>query len=217
MFGKKAKFKSYDVLNYHVSPMILLRGERIHLRPLEPSDLKEFFRWINDAEAAGEFDVFGITSWADLEKWTREPSGPYEFSALVIERNSTKDKVGVAVRYISHPVMCHMEVGFQIWDKNERNKGYATEAARLLVDYLFTTRDLTRVQATTHVLNKPAQRVLEKCGFAREGRLKSALFTNGEHHDAYVYGITRRKWKLLRNNGNHLNSESPSTIISPMM
>jgi len=197
--------------------MILLRGERIHLRPLEPTDLKDFFRWINDSEAAGEFDVFGITTWADIEKWIKEESGPYEFSALAIEKNDTKSKIGAVVRYISHPVMCHVEIGFQIWNQNERNKGYATEAAGLLVDYLFATRDITRVQATTHVLNKPAQRVLEKCGFAKEGRLRSALFTNGEHHDAYVYGITRRKWKLLKNNGNHLNSEPLNTIISPMM
>ena len=77
----------------------------------------------------------------------------------------------------------------------ERNKGYATEAVKLLVDYLFSTHNIARIQATTHVMNKPAQRVLEKCGFAKEGKLRKALFTGGKFADVFIYGITREKWK----------------------
>jgi RimJ/RimL family protein N-acetyltransferase len=192
--------------------MLLLKGERIRLRPPEPSDIRDFFRWVNDPEASGEFDVFGITNWTEIERWLKEPSEPYEFSALVIEKREEKTKIGVAIRYVSHPIMRHVEIGFQIWDPNERNKGYATEAVRLLIDYLFSTNNIERVQATTHFLNKPAQRVLEKCGFIREGRLRKALFTNGEPHDAFVYGITRKKWRTLRNNGHGLTVINRSLI-----
>lgn len=186
--------------------MTLLKGERVHLRPPQPGDVGDFFHWLNNPEASGEFDVFGITSWSDVEKWLRQPYGPHDFASLVIEKNRGESKVGLVVRYLSHPIMCHVEIGFQIWDPKERNRGYATEAVKLFTDYLFSTKTITRIQATTHVLNKPAQRVLEKCGFIKEGRLRSALFTNGEAHDAYVYGLVRRRWKLLRNNGNHLSA-----------
>jgi RimJ/RimL family protein N-acetyltransferase len=174
----------------------------------------DFFRWMNDPEASGEFDIFGITSWSDVEKWLKQPSGPHNFGTLVIERNPGKCRIGIVVRYLSHPIMCHVEVGFQIWDKNERNKGYATEALRLFVDYLFSTKNISRIQATTHVQNKPAQRVLEKCSFAKEGRLRSALFTNGELSDAYIYGLTRRMWKIQRNNGHHANGEPAKPSVS---
>ena len=193
---------------------VLLKGERLRLRPPEPGDMGDFFRWINDPEASGEFDVFGITSWADVEKWLKQPSGPHDFGTLVIEKNTGKYKIGLVVRYLSHPIMCHVEVGFQIWDKKERNKGYATEAVQLFVNYLFSTKNISRIQATTHVLNRPAQRVLEKCGFAKEGRLKSALFTNGELNDAYIYGLTRRRWKTQRNNGHETNGELAKTEIA---
>jgi RimJ/RimL family protein N-acetyltransferase len=181
--------------------MALLRGERVRIRPPEPGDVKDFFRCVNDPEASGEFDVFGITSWTEIERWLKEPTEPYEFGALAIERKEDHAKIGIVVRYISHPIMGHVEIGFQIWDPKDRNKGYGTEAVGLLVDYLFSTRNIERVQATTHIMNKPAQRVLEKCGFTREGRLRSALFTSGKPHDAYIYGITRRKWKMLKHNG----------------
>lgn len=195
--------------------MVLLRGERVSLRPPEPSDVRDFFHWVNDPEASGEFDVFGITSWTEIERWLKEPTEPYEFGVLVIEKREDRSKLGVIVRYLSHPIMCHVEIGFQIWDAKERNKGYATEATRLLIDYLFSTKNIERVQATTHILNKSAQRVLEKCGFTREGRLRSALFTSGEANDAYIYGITRKKWKLAKHNGHHLpeNEECQSHLL----
>lgn len=196
--------------------MVLLKGERIHLRPPEPSDMADFFHWVNDPEASGEFDVFGISSWVDIEKWLRQPAGPHDFFTMVIEGNESKTKIGLVVRYLAHPIMCHVEIGFQIWDKRERNKGYATEATKLFMDYLFSTKNISRIQATTHTQNRPAQRVLEKCGFSREGRLRNALFINGEASDVYVYGITRRKWKTVRNNGHSMTSQPQETITQPI-
>jgi RimJ/RimL family protein N-acetyltransferase len=175
--------------------MVLLKGERVYLRPLETDDMKDFFHWINNPEAVGEFDTFGITEWSEVEKIFKEPKGANEFTILIIEKNKEKSKVGLAVHYLSHPIMRNIEIGFQIWDPKERNKGYATEAVKLLVEYLFLTKNIQRVQATTHVLNKPAQHVLEKCGFVKEGQLREALFTNGEFHDVYIYGLTRKEWR----------------------
>ncbi|MBS7620750.1 GNAT family N-acetyltransferase [Candidatus Bathyarchaeota archaeon] len=63
------------------------------------------------------------------------------------------------------------------------------------MDYLFATNNIERIQATTHVLNKPAQKVLEKCGFKGEGRLRKALFTGGKFAVVFIYAITRKKWK----------------------
>ena len=196
--------------------MVLLRGERIHLRPPEPADMGDFFRWVNDPEASGEFDIFGITSWVDIEKWLKQPAGPHDFVTMVIEKNNSRTKIGLMVRYLAHPILCYVEIGFQIWDKRERNKGYATEATQLCIDYLFSTKNISRVQATTHIQNIPAQRVLEKSGFSKEGRLRNALFTNGETSDVYVYGITREKWKLLRNNGHYFDTQPQEALNQPL-
>jgi hypothetical protein len=47
--------------------------------------------------------------------------------------------------------------------------GYATEAARALLQWAFDTLDLNRVQAETDTRNVASARVLEKLGFIREG------------------------------------------------
>jgi [ribosomal protein S5]-alanine N-acetyltransferase len=50
--------------------------------------------------------------------------------------------------------------------------GYATEAARVLLQWAFGTLDLNRVQAQTDTRNVASARVLEKLGFVREGMLR---------------------------------------------
>ncbi|MDQ2079057.1 GNAT family N-acetyltransferase [Xanthobacteraceae bacterium Astr-EGSB] len=48
-------------------------------------------------------------------------------------------------------------------------KGYATEAARALIDHAFGDLDFTALQAGARVTNPASRRVLEKCGFQWTG------------------------------------------------
>jgi aminoglycoside 6'-N-acetyltransferase len=87
-----------------------------------------------------------------------------------------------------------MEIGYDIIS-NERGKGYGTEAAQLIVDYLFLSKDIGRIQAITDVRNKPSQRVLEKTGFKREGTIRKSGFVRGAWTNAYLYSIIREEWR----------------------
>ena len=174
--------------------MVLLEGEKVSLRPLEPDDKHDIFKATNDPIAAGEFDVFQLTSWAEVEKWFKEEKDPHEFTTLIIEKNQDKSKIGIVVHYLVHPTLRNIEVGFQIWSENDRNKGYATEAVKLIVDYLFSTRFIERIQATTSTENKSTQRVLENCGFLKEGMMRASLFAMGRFHDTIIYSILREEW-----------------------
>ena len=87
-----------------------------------------------------------------------------------------------------------MEIGYDIIP-GERGKGYGTEAIRIIVDHLFLTKDIVRIQAVTNVGNKPSQRVLEKAGFTKEGTLRKVGYIRGDWTDAYVYSILREEWK----------------------
>jgi [ribosomal protein S5]-alanine N-acetyltransferase len=73
--------------------------------------------------------------------------------------------------------------------------GYATEAARALLQWAFATLDLNRVQAEVDTRNVASARVLEKLGFVREGTLREDCVVNGEVSDSWVYGLLRREWR----------------------
>jgi RimJ/RimL family protein N-acetyltransferase len=73
--------------------------------------------------------------------------------------------------------------------------GYATEAARALLQWAFDTLDLNRVQAQTDTRNLASARVLEKLGFVREGTLREDCVVNGDVSDSWVFGLLRREWR----------------------
>jgi RimJ/RimL family protein N-acetyltransferase len=72
--------------------------------------------------------------------------------------------------------------------------GYCTEAVRMIVDYLFLSKSIVRVQADTETTNIASQKVLEKAGFTKEGLLRKYYFSNGEWQDIFLFSILREEW-----------------------
>lgn len=72
-----------------------------------------------------------------------------------------------------------------------RGHGLGTAAHRLLVDHLFATTELDRIEAVTDVDNAAEQRALHKAGFTHEGVLRGAQLRGGQRRDVAVYGLLR--------------------------
>lgn len=81
------------------------------------------------------------------------------------------------------------------FDDGAWGHGYATEAARGLLQWGFETLDLNRVQSEVDTRNPASARVLEKLGFVLEGTLREDCVVNGEVSDSWVYGLLRREWQ----------------------
>jgi RimJ/RimL family protein N-acetyltransferase len=85
------------------------------------------------------------------------------------------------------------EFGFFIHRAHWRN-GYATEAARAIVDWAMSVPTIWRVWATCDVENTGSARVLEKAGLAREGTLRRWIVRpnlSSEPRDAHIYSRVR--------------------------
>lgn len=76
----------------------------------------------------------------------------------------------------------------------EWGHGYATEAARALVDFGFRELGLHRVWADCDPANTASWRVLEKLGMRREGHLRENARIKGEWVDSLIYAILAREW-----------------------
>ncbi|MCA2218915.1 GNAT family N-acetyltransferase [Jidongwangia harbinensis] len=73
-----------------------------------------------------------------------------------------------------------------------RGRGYATRAVRLLCRWAFTHTAIERLVAGVHVPNLASQRVLERCGFVREGHERGRLPDGaGGRTDLYTYALLR--------------------------
>lgn len=75
-----------------------------------------------------------------------------------------------------------------------QGRGYATEAARVLLAYAFNKRGLRRVTSDCDARNAASLRLMERLGMRREGHLRQSRLTGDEWHDEYLYALLRDEW-----------------------
>ncbi len=119
--------------------------------------------------------------FSDAE-WQRWPAGPY-----LIESRETGQLLGATGLAFETPFRA--ETGY-VLAKDAWGFGYATEALARVVA-LAADVGLRRLHAECHPEHHASQRILEKCGFAREGLLRRySEFPNlcpGEPIDVLLY------------------------------
>jgi ribosomal-protein-alanine N-acetyltransferase len=72
-------------------------------------------------------------------------------------------------------------------------RGIATEALRLMSAYALERFELERLQAEVFEWNAASMRVLEKAGYALEGRLRRSCIKNGRMADELIYGLVAKR------------------------
>jgi RimJ/RimL family protein N-acetyltransferase len=70
-----------------------------------------------------------------------------------------------------------------------RGRGVATRAVRLLAQWAFAELAIMRIGLTCGPDNVASQRVAERCGFIREGVLRSHVAFKGGRRDSVVFGL----------------------------
>ncbi|RZU50687.1 RimJ/RimL family protein N-acetyltransferase [Krasilnikovia cinnamomea] len=71
-------------------------------------------------------------------------------------------------------------------------KGYATDAARLMITFGFKQLGLHRISAAIGPDNAASIAVAERLGMQYEGRIRDHVFTNGAWRDSLLYAVLSR-------------------------
>ena len=171
----------------------MLEGKNVNLRIVEKEDLPLLSEWLSTPEFMGDFLPPLQRSGAEIEKAFSEAS-PFELKRFIVEKKDGS-KIGYIMHFsLSHPAGKLLEVGYAL-APNERCKGYCTEALKIMVDYLFLSTEIMRIQACTDEKNFASQKALEKAGFKREGIMRNAFFCRGKWTRDHLYSIIREEWK----------------------
>ena len=154
---------SPEILRESSTPV--LETERLTLRAPRLGDAKAIAALANDRRIA--------------ENTTRIPH-PYRVAdaeAFITQVNRGDDELALLITRDDEPIgACGLaqldgptpDLGYWLGAPYWGN-GYATEAARAVIDYAFTALDLAALQAGARVTNPASRRVLEKCGFQWTG------------------------------------------------
>ena len=162
----------------------------IQLRPFGERDLEFLDRLVTDPTCSEPFQWFGFGSPQTLRRrWEEDGFLGKDPHHLAIVQSDTV--IGwVMWRKGSRATHGVLEIG-AVLAPEHRGEGSGTAAQQQLVDYLLATTTVHRIWAGTEADNVAEQRALEKCGFQREGRLRSQVFRGGEWRDSIIYGLLR--------------------------
>lgn len=82
-----------------------------------------------------------------------------------------------------------------IADVNFEGKGYISQAVKRVLKMLFEDLDAHRVKSDCDENNLRSIRLLERCGFRREGHLiENRKYADGSYHGDFLYGLLRREY-----------------------
>lgn len=177
----------------------LFEGQQVRLRGVEPRDW-EFF-WGNSADTDSERlnDTVEFPWQPEKVKvWTEDVNRrkPTDDQFRFIIETLAGDAVGTLNIHTTSPRAGTFMYGIAIARQHWR-KGYASEAIRLALRYMFEERRYQKVNAEVYSFNEPSIRLHERLGFSLEGRLRRMIYTMGTYHDALIYGLTHEEFKLL--------------------
>jgi RimJ/RimL family protein N-acetyltransferase len=202
----------------------MIFGERIRFRAIERDDLPTFVRWINDPKVQHGIGIYLPFSMVDEEDWfeeTRKRSA--DEHNLAIEVSLPRERADLPGELAGLPSVIagetateggenswkligscgffnldqrnrSSEFGIMIGDKSNWNKGYGTEAVRLLCQHGFNTLNLNRIYLRVLENNLRAIRAYEKAGFTHEGRQRQAEFRDGKYIDMLVMSMLKEEF-----------------------
>ena len=172
-----------------------LRGERITLRPLALEDVDPLWALVQEPE--------GRRLTGTHHEFTRGEIGAY-----VATRAEQDDRLSFA---IADPATGVFLGELVLLDHDEQNRsanlrialaavaqggGRGTEALRLILAYAFDRLGLNRVGLDVFAFNARAIHVYERIGFRHEGRVRDALWWDGEPHDSLLMEILAPEWAV---------------------
>ena len=94
------------------------------------------------------------------------------------------------------------EIGYN-FDRDSWGQGYAVGAVEALVEYLFDTVRVTRIEGGLHPDNPASAMVLERVGMLFEGHTRRSFWVGDDNSDDWLYGMVRDDWEAWRSRPRH--------------
>lgn len=173
-----------------------LDGERVRLRWLEPADAPDLFAIFSDTEVTR---YWSSPAWTSIAQALELVEGVHQmFEARTLFQWGTEWVA--SGRIIGHVTLASLdaangraEIGFSL-AREHWGHGYATEAARLALDFAFEELALRRIEADVDPRNAPSIALLERLGFVREGLARERWCVGGEIQDSLLMGLLARDY-----------------------
>jgi RimJ/RimL family protein N-acetyltransferase len=173
-------------------------GRLVRLRAMELADWEAYFDWNHDDEQARAMHaIFAPQSREAVRRWAEQdaiPTASDDNARFVIARLEDDTVVGNLSVHAANPRVGTFSYGINI-KREERRRGYASEAILLSLRFYFEERRYQKVTVTIYSFNEPSIVLHERLGFQLEGCVRRMVYTQGEYHDHLIYGLTVEEFR----------------------
>ena len=183
----------------------MIVGKKVILRTLRTADLDVLYDLAADVRDLGDYYPLSLPSeirwrnqYSETGWWEADRGG-------LLITNHAGELVGQVGYFPTASYLSTYEIAYRLYGRQHSGQGYMSEAAQLLVAYLFEVKPVNRLQATIFPDNAASRKVLEKCGFQTEGLMRQVVFHRGALRDLELLAVLRGDHTPL----NELLAEQP--------
>ena len=206
---QESKFQEPDMLQDIPTPTVrkadrcVLETERLMLRRPTLADVKAIARLANDRRIAENARRLPHPYSQDhAVDFVRGIAGDNRETVFLIENNHAPiGMVGIDWREPETPELGYW-LGVEYW-----GQGFATEAARAVIDFTFEEFDVEHLISGARVANPSSRNILEKCGFQWSGVELHRFEALGSSTPVDCFRLSRGVWASLKTWGNSTRRE----------
>jgi len=171
----------------------MIKTARLYLRPIESNDTKALFKYRSDSvtnkyqgwipKTNDEVKAF----IAKVSPAINIPGTWFQFIILLNDSNTVIGDIGI---HFSDTDNSQVEIGCTL-DKSFQGNGYATEALKQVIVFLFNDLNKDKIITSIDPRNIKSINLVEKTGFKKEALFEKSLLIDGELVDDLIYSIHR--------------------------
>lgn len=190
------------MLEINFNPFPVLQTERLILRRITKEDATDFHNLRSNK-----------TVMALLDK---EPHSNIETTKKLIDKIENNINTNTSITWalcLKTDNMMIGDFGFHVIDTyNHRaeigyallpdyhNKGYASEAVKEMLRYVFTELNLHSIEANINPTNVESQKFITKHLFVKEAHFKENYYFNGQFLDSAIYSLLKKEYLSANKN-----------------
>lgn len=169
-------------------------SDRLIIRRIQPEDASAIFEYRSDSDM-NKYQGWIPATINDVHhfianKISPEINLPGTWVQFAIVKKDDHKLIGdIGVHFLTVDEF-QVELGCTL-NKNYQGKGYATEALKATIGYVFERLGKRRIIASIDPRNQPSIKLFERLGFRKEAHFRESLLLNGEWVDDLVYALPK--------------------------
>ena len=178
----------------------ILETERLIIRVLNENDVPDLKEWLGKDEIytywgrkASKSEKNPELMFIDPRPWVkRKPSPDFDWGIVLKESNKVVGMIAVFDIQNARMGDIAYRVNPKYW-----NMGITTEALKEVVRFIFENTEIDRLNGCVDVRNVASNKVMEKCGFIKEGTVRQGKMVS-VYCDYNIYGMLREDYVDLQ-------------------